>query len=88
MATIGHENGPAHAPFRWAWLEATVTVVVLKAPPSVAVCVAVWMDETVPAVALNVVEDELVGTVTEPGTGSAVVLLDDKVTVVPPVGAV
>jgi hypothetical protein len=61
--------------------------VFVKAPLSEAVTVAVWIDDTVPAVALKVVDDELAGTVTDAGTGSAGVLLEDNVTVVPPVGA-
>jgi hypothetical protein len=80
-------NGPAQAPFSCAWLDATVTFAFVKAPLSEAVTVAVWIDDTVPAVALKVVDDELAGTVTDAGTGSAGVLLEDNVTVVPPVGA-
>ena len=52
----------------------TVTVAVVL-PPSVAVRVTVCDDDTVPAVAVNVVELAAWGTVTDAGTGSAAVLL-------------
>jgi hypothetical protein len=64
----------------------TVTVVVVL-PPSVAVTVTVWEVATEPAVAVNVVELVVAGTVTVAETGSAVVLLEASVTVAPPVGA-
>ena len=65
---------------------ATVTVAVVL-PPSVAVRVTVCEVVTVPAVAVNVVELAVAGTVTDAGTGSAVVLFEARVTVLPPVGA-
>ena len=65
---------------------ATVTVAVVL-PPSVAVSVTVCDDDTVPAVAVNVVEVAAWGTVTDAGTGSAAVLFEAKVTVLPPLGA-
>jgi len=40
-ATIGQVNGPAQAPLSCAWLDATVTVVLVEVVPSVAVSVAV-----------------------------------------------
>jgi hypothetical protein len=43
---------------------------------------------TEPAVAVKVVEFVAALTVTDAGTGSAVVLLDDRVTALPPGGAV
>src|SRR2546427_8324501 len=89
-ATIGQVNGPDQAPLSCAWVDPTVTVVVALAPrpePSLAVTVTVWVVVTAPAVAVNVVDVELAGTVTEPGTGRAVVLFDDRVTVLPLVGA-
>jgi hypothetical protein len=43
---------------------------------------------TEPAVAVNVVEFVAAGTVTDAGTGSAVMLLDARVTALPPGGAV
>ena len=42
---------------------------------------------TEPAVAVNVAEVEPTGTVTDAGTGSAVVLFEAIVTVLPPLGA-
>jgi hypothetical protein len=42
---------------------------------------------TVPEVAVNVADVAAAGTVTEAGTGSAVVLLDARATTLPPVGA-
>ena len=67
-------------------LGATVTDV-LVLPPSVAVITTVWDATTAPADALNVVHVAAAGTVTEAGTGSAVVLFDATVTVLPPAGA-
>jgi hypothetical protein len=64
----------------------TVTVAVVL-PPSVAVSVTVCDDDTVPAVAVNVVELAAWGTVTDAGTGSAAVLFEAKVTALPPLGA-
>jgi hypothetical protein len=64
----------------------TVTVAVVL-PPSVAVRVTVCDVETEPAVAVNVVEVVVAGTVTDAGTGSAVVLFEESVTVLPPAGA-
>jgi hypothetical protein len=86
-ATIGHVNGPDHAPLSCAWLEATVKVVLVEVGPSVAVTFAACGVVTVPAVAVKVADVELAGTVTEAGTGSAGVLFDDSETVLPPVGA-
>jgi hypothetical protein len=65
---------------------ATVTVAVAAAV-SVAVKVTVWDVATEPAVAVNVVEFAAAGTVTDGGTGSAVVVSDDKVTAAPAAGA-
>jgi hypothetical protein len=64
----------------------TVTVAVVL-PPRVAVRVTVCGVATVPAVAVNVVELAVAGTVTDAGTGSAVVLFEPSVTVLPPLGA-
>jgi hypothetical protein len=76
----------AHASADTIGLGVTFTVVVVL-PPSVAVSVTVCGAATVPAVAVNVADVALPCTVTDGGTGSAVVLLDARVTVVPPVGA-
>jgi hypothetical protein len=65
---------------------ATVTVAVVL-PLSVAVTVTVSVVATVPAVAVNVVDIVVAGTVTDAGTGSAVVLFEPSVTALPPVGA-
>ena len=54
--------------------------------PAVAVRVTVWGVAPEAAVAVNVADVELAGTVTEPGTGSAAALLDESVTMRPPVG--
>ena len=59
---------------------------VLVAPLSVAVRVAVWLALMAPAVAVKFAEVEPAGTVTEAATGSEVLLLD-KDTTVPPLGA-
>jgi len=67
-------------------LGATVTVAVVL-PPRIAVSVTVCDDATEPAVAANVVEFVVAGTVTDAGTGNAMALSDDSVTVVPPAGA-
>ena len=64
----------------------TVTVAVVL-PPSVAVTVTAWVAATVPAVAVNVVDVVLAGTVTEPGTGNAAALFDESPTAVPPARA-
>jgi hypothetical protein len=56
-------------------------------PPRVAVKVTVWGVATDAAVAANVVDGELAGTVAELGTGSAVALSDASVTMLPPAGA-
>jgi len=64
----------------------TVTAAVVLTP-RVAVRVTVWGVATEAAVAVNVVDGELAGTVTKPGTGNAAALFDDSVTVLPPVGA-
>jgi hypothetical protein len=67
-------------------LGVTVTVAVVLVP-SVAVTVTVCDVATGPAVAVNVADVAAAGTLTEAGTGSAAVLLDDRVTTLPPVGA-
>ena len=67
-------------------LGVTVTVAVVL-PPSVAVSVTVWDVTTAPAVAVNVVEVVAAGTVTEAGTGNAMLLFDPTVTTLPPLGA-
>jgi hypothetical protein len=64
----------------------TVTVAAVL-PPSVAVTVTGWDVATDPAVAVNVVEVALAGTVTEAGIGSTVGWFDASVTVAPPAGA-
>jgi branched-subunit amino acid aminotransferase/4-amino-4-deoxychorismate lyase len=64
----------------------TVTAPVALAP-SVAVTVTVWDVATEPAVAVNVVEFVVAGTVAEAGTGNAVMLFDDSATILPPAGA-
>jgi hypothetical protein len=64
----------------------TVTVAVVL-PPSVAVRVTVCEVVTVPAVGVKVVEVAAAGTVTDAGTGSAVVLFEPSPTVAPPAGA-
>jgi hypothetical protein len=63
-----------------------LTPTVLVAPFSVAVSVAVWWVAQAPAVAVKVAEVEPAGMVTDAATGRAVLLLDRE-TVVPPVGA-
>jgi hypothetical protein len=67
-------------------LGVTITVAVAF-PPSVAVSVTVWDVAIAPAVAENVVELVVAGTVTDAGTGSAVLLSEASVTVLPPTGA-
>lgn len=62
-----------------------ITVAVVLTP-AVAVRVTVWAVAPEEAVAVNVADAELAGTVTEPGTGSAAALLDESVTMRPPVG--
>jgi len=75
-----------HASVDTAGLGVTVTLVVVL-PPSVAVTVTVCGVATVPAVPVKVVDVVVAGTVTDDGSGSALVLLDASVTVLPPVGA-
>lgn len=65
----------------------TVTVAVALAP-SVAVRVTICDVATEAPVAVNVADVAAAGTVTEVDTGSALALLDDNATVLPPVGAV
>ncbi len=65
----------------------TVSEAVAEPPFSVAVTVAVWLEVTVAAVAVNVAVVAPAATVTEAGTVSAVVLLLFSVTLDPPVGA-
>jgi len=77
----------AHASDDTRGLGITVTVAVTL-PPSVAVTVTVCDVTTEPAIAENVAVVAVAGTVTDAGTGSALVLLDTKVTRLPPVGAV
>jgi len=67
-------------------LGATLKVAVVL-PPNVAVKVTDWVDATDPAVAVNVAELALAGTVTDGGTGNATGLFDAIATVLPPVGA-
>jgi hypothetical protein len=76
----------AHASDDTARLGATVTIAMVL-PPSVAVSVTVWDAATVPAVAVNVVDVVLAGTVTEAGAGNAVVLFDESTTALPPARA-
>ena len=64
----------------------TVTVAV-AVPLSEAVTVADWDVATEPAVAVKVAEVAAAATVTDVGMGSAVALLDDSVTTLPPAGA-
>jgi hypothetical protein len=64
----------------------TVTEAVAELPLSDVVTVAVWLDFTVPAVAVKLAEVAPAGTVTEAGTDRAE-LLDESVTVAPPAGA-
>ena len=86
VATPGLRLAGAHARDDTARLGTTVTIVVVL-PPSVAVSVAVWDAATVPALAVNVVDVVLAGTVIEAGTGNAVVLFDEIPTVLPPARA-
>jgi hypothetical protein len=86
VATPGLRLAGAHASDDTARLGATVTVAVVL-PPSVAVSVTVWDAATVPALAVNVVDVVLAGTLIEAGTGNAVVLFDEIPTVLPPVRA-
>ena len=76
----------AHASDETLGLGVTFTVAVAL-PPSVAVRVTVCGVVTTAAVAVNVADVALPATLTEAGTGSAVELLDAKVTVLPPAGA-
>jgi len=69
-----------------AWLKVTVTVVVML-PPSVAVSVTVCGAETVPAVAVNVVDVVAAATVTDAGIASAVALFDARATTLFAAGA-
>src|SRR5262249_47066915 len=80
-------NGPDQSPRRAAVVGETLTVAVADAGLSVAVTVTVWVVVTDPAVAGNVTDVAPPATVTEPGTGKAVVLLDDSMTVLPLAGA-
>jgi hypothetical protein len=64
----------------------TVTEAVAELPLSDVVTVAVWLVDTVPAVAVKLAEVAPAGTVTEAGTVRAV-LLEDSATVEPPAGA-
>jgi tRNA A58 N-methylase Trm61 len=77
--------GPHTRDDTFGLIGATVTVAVVLAP-SVAVTVTVCGAATDPAVAVNVVDVALAGTVTEAGTGSAA-LLDASATTPPPAGA-
>jgi len=65
----------------------TVIVAVVVLPPSVAVRMTVWDVATDPVVAVNVVEVAPAATVTDAGTGNAVVLFEAVVIVLPPLGA-
>jgi hypothetical protein len=62
-----------------------ITVAVVLTP-AVAVKVTVCGAAPEAAVTANVVDAELAGTVTEAGTGRAAALLDESVTIRPPVG--
>ena len=64
----------------------TVTAAVAEPPFREAVSVTLWLAVTLPAVAVKVPEVDPAATTTEAGTVSAA-LLDDNVTVEPPVGA-
>jgi hypothetical protein len=86
VAAPGARLTGAHASDDTVALGVTVIVAVVL-PPSVAVIVTVWDVPTVPAVAVNVVELVVAGTVTDAGTGKAALLSDESVTVLPPAGA-
>jgi hypothetical protein len=66
---------------------ATVKVTVLLTLLTVAVRAGVWSEITAAAVAVKVAVEAAAGTVTDPGTVSAPVLLLERVTVEPPLGA-
>jgi len=78
--------GGAHAIAETRRIGVTVTVAV-AVPPSVAINVAVCEAATEPPVTVNVADVAAAGTVTDAGAGSAAVLLDDRATRLPPVGA-
>ena len=67
-------------------LGVTVTIAVVF-PPSVAVSVTVCGVKTAPPVAVNVADVAAAATTTEAGTGSAAVLFDPSVRVLPPARA-
>ncbi len=67
-------------------LGVTVTVV-LALTPSVAVAVTLWEVATDPVVTVNAADVAAAGTVTDVGTGSALALLDESATMLPPTGA-
>ena len=64
-----------------------MVTVAMVLPPSGAVTVTVSEAATEPAVAVKVAVVVVAGTVSEAGTGNAVVLFDASVTVLPPAGA-
>jgi len=64
----------------------TVTVAAVL-PFSVAVTPTVCVVATEPAVTVNAIDVAAAGTVTDPGTGNAVVLFDDSATVLPAASA-
>lgn len=76
----------AHASEETLGLGVTVTSAEALSP-RVAVTVTDWDAATEPAVTVNVADVDAGGTAMEPGTGNAVVLLDDSVTTLPPAGA-
>ncbi len=86
VAAPGARLTGAHASDDTVGLGVTVIVAVVL-PPSVAVIVTVWDVATIPAMAVNVAELVVAGTVTDVGTGHAVMLSDESVTVLPPAGA-
>ncbi len=76
----------AHASEDALGLGVSVTVAVVL-PPSAAVTVIVCGAVTEPAVAENVADVAVTGTVTDAGTGNAAVLLDVSAATLPPAGA-
>jgi hypothetical protein len=77
----------AHASEDTFGLGATDTVAVALLAPRVAVTVAVCGAATAPDVAANVVDVEPAGMIAEGGVGSAAVLFEAKMTMLPPLGA-
>jgi hypothetical protein len=77
----------AHASEDTLGILGTTVTDAVALPPSVAVRVAVCDVGTEAAVAVNVAELAVAGTVTDAGTGSAAALLEASATLVPPAGA-